>query len=268
LLIDEPEISLHPQSQRALIRALRALNSQLLVATHSSNLLDRADPRTIVRLRRTPGGVEMASPSSISDKDARHLARFTSPQSAEAFFARTVVLVEGMSDQLALEALAERRGRNLDAEGVAIVPIGGAKTIASFLDLFGPRGFKLGLAGLCDESEEGDFARALERAGLGVNLARADMERLGFYVCVTDLEDELIRTLGAPAVEQVVDAQGDLPAFRAFQQQPTQRGAVLEEQFRRFFAIRGRKIEYAPLLVDALDLANVPASLDGVLAHV
>ncbi len=267
LLVDEPETSLHPQSQRALMRALRALHSQMLVATHSANLLDRADPRTVIRLRRTAMGVDLATPSTISEEDARRLSRFTSPQTAEAFFSRTVVLVEGMSDQLALEALAERRGRNLDADGVAIVPIGGARTIGSFLDLFGPRGFALKLAGLCDEAEEGDFARGLERAGLGVNLSRIDMEQLGFYVCVADLEDELIRALGAPGVEKIVDARGEIGAFHAFQQQPAQRGLAAEEQLRAFIGTRGRKIEYAPLLVDALDLAHVPSALDGVLSH-
>src|SRR5213594_3704848 len=79
------------------------------------------------------------------------------PETDHAFFARTVVLVEGVSDQLALEALAGRRGRNLDAEGVSIVPIGGSKNIGSFLDLYGPQGFDIRLAGLCDAAEEGDF---------------------------------------------------------------------------------------------------------------
>ncbi len=158
-------------------------------------------------------------------------------------FAHTVVLVEGISDQLALEALAERRGRNLDAEGISIVPMGGSKNIGRFLDLFGPQGFNVRLAGLCDAAEEGDFKRGLERAGLGSNLTRADMESLGFYVCVADLEDELIRSLGADAVEQVVDAQGDLET-------------------------EGWKIQSAALLVDALDLTQVPRPLDRVLAYV
>src|SRR3954470_22595376 len=104
---------------------------------------------------------------------------------------RAVVLVEGVSDQLALEALAERRGRNLAAEGVSIVPIGGAQAIGRFVDRFGPRGLDVRLAGLCDAAEQGEFRRALERAGLG-----SDLERLGFYVCSADLEEELIRALG------------------------------------------------------------------------
>jgi predicted ATP-dependent endonuclease of OLD family len=183
--------------------------------------------------------------------------------------ARAVVLVEGVSDQRAVEALALRRGRNLDAEGVAVVPIGGSKGIGRFLKSFGPHGLDVTLAGLVDAAEEGDFKRALERAGLGTNLTRADMERLGFYVCDADLEDELIRALGAAAVERVIDAQGELDSFRSLQRQPAWRGRTTEQQLRRFFGThKGRKIESAPLLVDALDLDHVPRPLDGVLAHV
>jgi hypothetical protein len=182
---------------------------------------------------------------------------------------RAVVLVEGISDQFALEALAERRARNLDAEGISVVPMGGAQSIGRFLNLFGPRGLNLRLAGLCDAGEESDFRRGLERAGLGSNLTRADMERLGFYVCDADLEDELIRALGAAAVERVVDAQGDLRSFRTLQKQPEWQGRTTEEQLRRFMGSGGsRKIEYARLLVDALDLTQVPRPLDLVLAHV
>jgi hypothetical protein len=185
-----------------------------------------------------------------------------------ALDARAVVLVEGVSDQVALEALAERRGRNLVAEGIAVVPMGGATAIGRFLQQLGPHGLDLRLAGLCDVGEEQSFRRGLERAGLGSNLTRADMERLGFYVCIVDLEDELIRSLGAAAVEQVLDDQGDLRSFRIVQQQPAKRGQPIEAQLRRFMGTRsGRKIEYGRLLVDALDLAHVPRPLDRVLDH-
>ena len=183
--------------------------------------------------------------------------------------ARAVVLVEGTSDQVAVQALAERRGRNLDAEGVSVVPIGGAQAIGRFLNLFGPQGLDLELAGLCDAAEEADFRRALERAGLGSHLTRIDMERLGSYVCVADLEDELIRALGAASVEDVVDGQGDLGSFRTLQKQPAWQGRTTEEQLRRFMGSGGRrKIRYARFLVDALDLTQVPRPLDLVLTHV
>jgi hypothetical protein len=171
-----------------------------------------------------------------------------------------VVLVEGTSDRVALETLAERRGRDLDAEGVAIVPMGGAQSIGRFLDRFGPRGLDVRLAGLCDAGEEPEFRRALERAG---------MDWLGFYVCVVDLEDELIRALGASAVKEVVEAQGELGAFRTLQKQPAWRGRPVEEQLRRFMGSGGRrKIRYARLLVEALDLGRMPRPLDEVLARV
>jgi len=183
--------------------------------------------------------------------------------------ARAIVLVEGISDQIALETLAVRRGRNLDSEGILIVPIGGAQAIERFLTRFGPKGSDARLAGLCDAGEEKVFRRSLERAGLGSVLTRADMERLGFYVCVADLEEELIRALGPTSVEAVLDSQGDLGSFRTFQKQPAWRGRRIEAQLRRFMGSADRRnIRYARLLVDALDLAQAPRPLDSVLAHV
>jgi hypothetical protein len=182
---------------------------------------------------------------------------------------RAIVLVEGISDQIALETLAARRGRDLDGEGISIVPIGGAQAIGRFLTRFGPNGSDTRLAGLCDAGEEEVFRRSLERAGFGSNLTRSDMERLGFHVCVVDLEDELIRALGHTSVVAVIESQGDLGSFRTFQKQRAWRGQSIEGQLRRFMGSADRrKIRYARLLVDALDLAQVPRPLDGVLAHV
>lgn len=199
--------------------------------------------------------------------DEEHELRST--LGAAAGGARAVVLVEGLSDKAALDALSVRRGRNLAAEGVAVVAIGGAQAIGRVLTSLRGDGRGAALAGLCDAAEEGDFRRGLERAGLGSDLTRTDMERLGFYVCVDDLEDELIRALGAGSVEQVVAAQGDLGAFRTLQKQPAWRGRPLEEQLRRFMGSGGsRKIRYARLLVDALELDRAPRPLQGVLHHV
>lgn len=188
---------------------------------------------------------------------------------ATAAGARAVILVEGVSDQAALEALAERRGRVLGAQGIVIVPMGGATNIGRFLDVFGPRGLGVRLAGLCDAAEEGCFRRALERAGLGPGLSRAGLEALGFYVCAADLEEELIRALGAASVERVIQAQGEIRSLRILQQQPAQRGRSPDLLLRRFIGTRsGRKSQYARLLVGALDLDRIPRPLDRVLAHV
>jgi hypothetical protein len=179
---------------------------------------------------------------------------------AQADGARAVVLVEGFSDQIAIETLAVRLGRDLAGEGVAVVPMGGAQAIGHFLARFQGRR----LAGLCDAGEEDVFRRGLERAGLG-----SDMERLGFYVCVEDLEDELIRALGPDRVEAVLETQGDLDSFRTFQKQPAWRGRSPERQLRRYMGSADRrKLRYARLLVEALDPTRVPRPLHRVLAGV
>ena len=178
-----------------------------------------------------------------------------------------VILVEGASDQAALETLAARRGRDLVAERVAVVAIGGAQAIGSVLRTI-RRDDETRLAGLCDAGEERDFSRALEQAGLGSNLTRERMEKLGFYVCDADLEDELIRALGATAVEDVLERNGNLSSFRTFQKQPQWADRPTEDQLRRFFGSSAGKIKYARLLVEALDLTRVPRPLDSVLARV
>lgn len=179
---------------------------------------------------------------------------------------RAVLLVEGPSDKVAVEALAHRLDRDLESEGVLVLPIGGAQAIGNVLDRFGPNGLDLRLAGLCDAAEERHFRRALERAGLGSDLDRAGMEALGFYVCEADLEDELVRALGADAVEKVIEAEGEWGPFETFRKQPHKRRLPRERQVHGF--MWNRKIRYARPLVDALDLDLVPRPLGSVLASV
>ena len=159
-----------------------------------------------------------------------------------------VILVEGITDRIALEAVAERLGVDLD--GVEIVPIGGAQAVARVAaDRAGAR-----LVGLCDAGEERYFRRALGDA---------------VFVCTKDLEDELIRALGTERVEAVLAAEGDLETFRNFQNQPHWRGRPVDAQLRRWLqASDNRGKRYPPLLIDALDPAEIPAPLAGVLAHV
>jgi hypothetical protein len=162
---------------------------------------------------------------------------------------RAVVLVEGASDRVALETLAQRRGRDLAAEGVAVEAIGGAQAIRRAL----ARHDGAKLVGLVDAGEAAGFRRALKHV----------------FVCDPDLEAELIRALGADEVLQVLGTHRDLGPFRTLQKQPSWRARPVEEQLRRFMGSGGRrKIRYARHLVEALDLARVPAPLDGVLAAI
>ncbi len=159
-----------------------------------------------------------------------------------------VVLVEGITDRIALEAVAAKLGLDLAADGVEIVPIGGAQAIRRAAAQYeGER-----VVGLCDVGEERWFRRVLGDAT---------------FVCVADLEDELIRAVGAAGVEEVVAAEGDLETFRHFQRQPAWRGRPVDAQLRRWLQASDRRNKrYPPLLVEALEPHELPQPLAGVLA--
>ncbi|MFI0509239.1 TOPRIM nucleotidyl transferase/hydrolase domain-containing protein [Streptomyces sp. WSLK1-5] len=177
---------------------------------------------------------------------------------AERLSVRAVVLLEGPSDVAAVDALAASRGRDLEAEGLCVLAMGGAMSVGRYAGLLGPSGLGLRLTGLCDERERPFYARGWERAGAAPD---------GYFVCAADLEDELIRALGVPRVSELVREEGELRQLRTFLSQPAQRGRTAEQQLRRFFGTRsGRKIHYGRVLVEALDPDRVPGPLDGLFA--
>lgn len=170
---------------------------------------------------------------------------------------RAVVFVEGASDHAALLALAARQGRDLDAEGVAVVPMDGFSGIGRFLSAFGPAGRGLRLAGLVDEAEAWY---------IGGRLAGAGVDDATFLVCHPDLEGELLAALRPAEVDAVLDGLGIGVGFRRFQRQPAQRERPLDAQLHRFLGTRsGRKIAAARAMVEALPLDRVPPPLLAVL---
>lgn len=204
----------------------------------------------------------VSGPTAPIEATARALARLDE--------AATLVLVEGISDQIAVETAAAARGRDLASERVVVVPIGGAHAIGRFLAGLGPRGGRVRLAGLCDRPEQEIFRRGLVAAGIGSPATRADMAALGFHVCVQDLEDELLRAVGAERAEALFESQGDLGSFRSLQSQPAWRGRDVHAQMRRFLGSGAtRKSRYARLLVEAAAGRDaLPRPLDALLATV
>lgn len=179
--------------------------------------------------------------------------------------ARTVILVEGESDRRALEVLAIRLERDLEAEGVVIVAIAGATNIARFLGVLPT---SLRLCGLYDEAEEHLLLRAFEPGEIG-RRSVDDLMARGFFMCRRDLEEELIRAVGVAGVLEVIELADDTAAWRLFSGQPAQRDRPIAARLRRFLGTKsGRKIEYAGLLAERLDLSGERDSpLLRVLAH-
>ncbi|MFD8542509.1 TOPRIM nucleotidyl transferase/hydrolase domain-containing protein [Streptomyces sp. NPDC059649] len=184
---------------------------------------------------------------------------------------RAAVLLEGPSDAAAINALAAGRGRDLAAEGVCVLPMGGAMNVGRYARLLGPPGLGLRLTGLCDEAERRYYARALEHTQATQQAVQAPQQAVQstqqtFFVCAADLEDELIRALGVTRVEELVRAEGDLRALQTFLRQPAQQDRTPQQQLRRFLGTKkGRKIRYGRLLIEALDPHHTPAPLDHLL---
>jgi hypothetical protein len=166
---------------------------------------------------------------------------------------KAVVLVEGESDRIAVQTLAARRGRDLAAEGVAVLSIGGAHALARVLRTLEAER----VAGLYDRGEEAVVRRAVERAGVPAR---------GFFACDPDLEGELVRAIGPERMLRLIEERGQLAAFRSYQRQPDKRPLSLEAQLLGW--LHNWKVRYAAALVDALDIDRVPRPLDGVLASV
>lgn len=264
LLADEPELSLHPHAQRALSSQLRETAEQTLIATHSSNVLDQADPRRVIRLKEAEDGVKPASAGAISDADAERLVRISDPRTAEAFFARRVLIVEGESDQIAVRTLAQRLGRDLDAEGISVISLEGAGSFATFFALLGPAGLDIPLGGLCDSDHESAWRGVLASAD-DPNIGAKTMEERGFFVCRADLEDEFFNSLGSSRVEAALRSAGDGPTFDRFVEQPSQDGTQ-EDKIRNY--VDRNKVRSAAALVDALDLdATIPRPLKDLLSY-
>lgn len=198
---------------------------------------------------RTRAGVDgyVHGPAAATDGLQAALAKTADPVA--------MILVEGVSDQIAIETLAARSRRDLIAERVAVVPIGGAGAVRRVLAEHASADLRL--AALCDAGEEAQVRRGIDVSGLVVPT----------FVCVADLEDELIRAVGAESVLAVLDAQRELGSFTTLQKQVAWYGKPLAAQLRRFIGAGARrKLRYARLLTDAaIDIGRIPAPFSGVL---
>ena len=177
---------------------------------------------------------------------------------------RGIVLVEGVSDRIAIEAVARRRGTDLS--GIGVVPTGGAQGTERMLRALAARHTGVPVAGVHDLAESPVVKQAL--VAVGMLAPGADAAAAGFYACVDDLEDELLRGVGLDDVERCLAQQGDLGSFHRMQQQPQWRDRDLRSQLRRWLAGGSRrKLRYAGILVDAMPLERMPPPLVAALAR-
>ncbi|SIO00416.1 TOPRIM nucleotidyl transferase/hydrolase domain-containing protein [Agromyces cerinus] len=174
----------------------------------------------------------------------------------------TVLLVEGDSDRLAVEALAARLGHDLAAAGVRVVSMGGVTNLHRHLGALAELRPRQRVLGLFDAAEIAYVRRAVDDAGLGSATTLDELAGFGFFACDPDLEGELIRALGVERMQQLLGEHGELARFRGFQHQPAQRVRATDAQLRRFLGTHaGRKAQFAPLMIDALEESSIPTAM-------
>lgn len=173
--------------------------------------------------------------------------------------ARTVCLLEGVSDVAAVRTLMDSQG--IDPSPVQLVSLDGATNVGRVLQEIRLLRGDVDVVGLVDQNEAHAAVKALTADGLPVQDA-TDLPMYGFFVCSSDLEDELLRALGPEQARDALVDAGLGGKLEALQNQAPWDERPLAEQLHRFCgAASGRKERAAGILAGALAEDEVPEPL-------
>lgn len=150
LLIEEPEAHLHPSLQYKLLKYIQKRLSpektsrQVFLTTHSTHITAASgiEPIICLKLCEADGGVHVAYPARVfgespEGKASRnYVERYLDATKSNMLFAKGVIFVEGIAEQLLVPCLSHCIGRPIEAHHVAVIAVGGV-TFKHFLPLFG-----------------------------------------------------------------------------------------------------------------------------------
>jgi predicted ATP-dependent endonuclease of OLD family len=207
LLIDEPELYLHPQGVRRVRQALALLSSkgfQVVFSTHSPLMLDRANAAHTVIVRKEPGvgavtrkPLQQAVQDALAEAESQSRVLFELGNLADIYFAERVVICEGKTDRRILPLAYERLlGRPPELDHVAFVSIGSCSDIRKALTVL--RAMKIPTCAIADldfaftEAAKG-AAPLIAKNGPEISKAKAILKRLqpvhGFSLAANDLPE-------------------------------------------------------------------------------
>lgn len=144
LLIDEPEVSLHPQLQSYLLREMKNVvkkyNKTIIISTHSAEMIELNEASDLCnyiffRKNTLPKQISPDTSELNSVKLKEFLLRMSLIYN-EGFFAKKVLLIEGSSDMILCRYLCNRLDLNLDVAGSQIIPVEGKGQFPIITKLF------------------------------------------------------------------------------------------------------------------------------------
>ena len=197
--VDEPEMHLHPSSQRTVAGLLADSAQQRLVVTHSPYVIQKFEPKHVLVVSHDRRAKQIAA-HNFTAVEKEQVAWWT-PQLLEALTARRVLLVEGLADRIIIEAAAAAKDISLDREGVSVFVLDGADKFNHVTKILGTTGFDVDLCGLCDEDREDSWATILKSKP-------KNLPKVGFFIARKDLEHEYAVAIGAPTLTRVLLKEG------------------------------------------------------------
>ena len=150
LLIDEPEVSLHPQLQAFLLKEITRVagipsadgyKKIIVMATHSTEMIKISKTDDLLSfifcndLKEEPIQIPKDA-GELQNKQVKGLVARLGQEHKLALFSRTPLLVEGPSDVIVCNALSDKLDLNLEAAGSQILPINGKEAMPETVKLF------------------------------------------------------------------------------------------------------------------------------------
>lgn len=145
--MEEPEIALPPHTQRRIAKYLLTRTTQCFVTSHSPYIIEQFDPKQIHILSRDDSARVKSTVVALGPLKEKMYRKHSRRGIAEAMLGRAVIVAEGISEQCALQAVAEKMEAEcacypLDLSGVTIFPVEGDGMLAPFGTFFKTLGLK------------------------------------------------------------------------------------------------------------------------------
>jgi putative ATP-dependent endonuclease of OLD family len=244
--IDEPELHLHPSSQRTIAELFASASNQKVLATHSAYIVHRFEPSHIIAIGPN-GKCHQIAEDKLSVVEKQRV-NWWSPRLLEALTARSAIVVEGPSDRAIVEATARAMGIELDRLGAVVFDIDGADKFSHVYKLIGKDGFGIQILGLVDEREQGSWLGAFDgkpKDVLGTSL----------WVSAPDLEAEYAEAFTGPGLAQALIDGGYCKEPAILQSAGATSLADVTEEAAAAFCRKG-KTEAAAAVASQLDAAT------------